>query len=90
MKNHTIYLNKLNACSDAVKWADQFKSMQEVWDNCKRGDWMLWLAGKVCGGQRSKSRKVLVSAACEYARTAWKWMSKEGKKTIPVFFKSFS
>jgi hypothetical protein len=35
-------LIKLDACHEAIKWARE-KSIQEIWDTCHRGDWMLWL-----------------------------------------------
>lgn len=35
-------LVELRACEDARKWAEG-KTMQEIWDTCHRGDWMLWL-----------------------------------------------
>ena len=35
-------LLKLDACPEAIKWVGD-KTLQEAWDTCKRGDWMLWL-----------------------------------------------
>lgn len=35
-------LLKLNACQEAINWVGE-KSLQEAWDTCPRGDWMLWL-----------------------------------------------
>jgi len=73
---HINYLKKLNACNDAVEWAKQFKSLQEAWDNCERGDWMLWLLGKQSGDPYSKSRKKLVLTACKCARLSLKHVPK--------------
>ena len=69
MKKHwTEELERLNACKEAVEWAEGFPSLQDAWEACERGDWMLWLAGKYC---RSKEdRKPLVLAACGCARLA--------------------
>ncbi len=39
-------LKKHNACHDAKLWA-QDKTWQEVFDDCQRGDWLLWLYKKV-------------------------------------------
>ncbi len=36
----------------------------------KRGDWMLWLAGRLVGPPESESRKKLVLATCQCARLA--------------------
>jgi hypothetical protein len=35
-------LKSLGACHEAIIWAGE-KSIQEIWDTCHRGDWMLWL-----------------------------------------------
>ena len=43
----TTKLEKLSACRDAVKWASTQKNTIEAWQNCERGDWMLWLAKKL-------------------------------------------
>jgi len=70
----TVQLSRRNACSEAVQWAKTQPSFTAAWNNCERGDWMLWLAGRV-----GIDRKMLVIAACACARTALKYV-KEGKK----------
>src|SRR5271157_6258061 len=35
------------ACDDALDYASQFKTAQEVWDNCKRIDWLFWWAARL-------------------------------------------
>jgi len=67
---HIDKLNKLKACSEAVKWAKEMKNGQSAWDNCERGDWMLWLVGKMSGKPESVKRKKLVLCVCECARLA--------------------
>ena len=61
-------LQKRGACNDAVKWARSQKSAQSAWDTCKRGDWMLWLLGKLAGKPGEAKRRKLVLAACSCAR----------------------
>jgi len=39
-------LRKLNACTEAYKWAGD-KSVEEIVSTCHRGDWLLWLASKI-------------------------------------------
>jgi hypothetical protein len=39
-------LKSLNACDKAIKWAETKSSWQEVYEECKRGDWLLWLFAK--------------------------------------------
>jgi len=42
-----------------------------AWATCERGDWMLWLLGKLSGPPGSDSRKQLVLIACDCAELAW-------------------
>ena len=37
-------LEKLDACNEAIKWASTQPDYRAAWQNCERGDWMLWLA----------------------------------------------
>ena len=46
MKTLEELLIKLNACEEAVKWAED-KTIEQAVKECHRGDWMLWLAQKV-------------------------------------------
>ena len=61
---------KLDPCKDALIWAKDFDNLDDAWQACERGDWMLWLLGKLAGSPKSKSRKKLVLAACQCARLA--------------------
>ena len=55
-------LAALDACVEARNWVGS-KSLRTAYRTCQRGDWMLWLAGRV-----EEDRKVLVCAACQCAR----------------------
>ena len=61
-------LKKLSACQEAREWAAGFKSGKTAWFACERGDWMLWLAGRLSGPPESDGRKRLVLCCCECAR----------------------
>lgn len=41
-------LKKLEACIPAIKWVERnnYTTIEEIIDNCSRGDWLLWLAQK--------------------------------------------
>ena len=67
-KHWTQKLKKLGACEDAVIWASEQQSLDSAWQNCDRGDWMLWLAGKTAGPSGDTRRKKLVLAAVECAQ----------------------
>jgi len=68
MKSTKDILTKLGACTEAVKWAGR-KTHKKAWGTCQRGDWLLWIAGKL-----NVDRKLLVLAACGCARTALKYI----------------
>jgi hypothetical protein len=40
-------LKKLSACSEGIEFASNYETIEQAWNNCQRGDWMLWLAGKL-------------------------------------------
>ena len=47
-----------------MKWPGE-RDERQAWEQCERGDWLLWLAEK-----RRVDRKLLVLAACKCARLA--------------------
>ncbi len=57
-------LNEMDACSEAVEWVGK-RGVKTAWRDCKRGDWMLWLAGRL-----DIDRNLLVLAACDCAAAA--------------------
>jgi len=57
-------LTRLGACHEAREWAAG-KTLKQAWNECHRGDWLLWLAGML-----DIDRKVLVQATCACARLA--------------------
>ena len=40
-------IEKYKPCIEAIKYRKKFKTFKEAWDNCPRGDWMLWIAAKL-------------------------------------------
>ena len=84
-------LTELNACHKAVKWAKKQKNPQQAWDNCERGDWMLWLICKtIAGKSMSDKRKHLVLAACDCTELALKYVvggEDRPRKTIEIIRK---
>ena len=40
-------INKYSPCKKALIFRAKFKTFQEAWQACPRGDWMLWIADKV-------------------------------------------
>ena len=40
-------ISKYYPCSEAVAYRSVYASFEDAWNNCHRGDWMLWIAQKV-------------------------------------------
>lgn len=58
----------MGACADATEWlADVTTSPYQAWRACERGDWLLWLCGRL-----DIERKLLVRAAVSCAWPALK------------------
>jgi len=62
-------LQKLGACQESLKWIATQADPETAWQNCHRGDWMLWLLGKL-----DADRKQLVLACCKIARLSLKYI----------------
>ena len=82
MKKHIIKLKKLEACQEAIDYANGFETLQDAWDACERGDWMLWLVGKLSGKPGSEKRKLLVLTTCKCARLSLKYVAKGEKRPL--------
>ena len=78
MSEFIQFLRSISACDDAVDWVGE-KSLQEAWETCPRGDWMLWLAHKM-----GVEKRVLVGTATECAATVYSLMSDAGKNAVAV------
>ena len=70
MTNHELvtYLQNKNACRPAMEWLMD-RDLPRMWEECERGDWLLWFAAKV-----GIDRKVIVRAACACAREALRFV----------------
>jgi len=64
MHKHPLLVS-LHACNEAQAFAADYPTIEAAWHACHRGDWLLWLAGRV-----NIPRPMLVLAACACAREA--------------------
>jgi len=80
-------LKSMGACSEAVDWAESYATLQEAWDACERGDWMLWLAGKHSGPPGSVKRRTLVLAAAECARLGWPYVHDQDREVVETCYR---
>jgi hypothetical protein len=72
MLDYQTKLKSVHACGEALEWLKKqnYPTLNDAWQVCERGDWMLWLAGKMSGEPMSDTRKPLVLAVCECVRLA--------------------
>ena len=77
-------LRALNACAEAVEWIGE-RTPARAWADCERGDWLLWICGKMLGKPGWPTRQELVLAACACAETAHKyWVKKYPDDNRPM------
>ncbi len=62
-------LDDLGACNEAIEWAEGQDDPRAAWESCERGDWLLWICGKL-----DVDRRLLVTAACRCARLALRYV----------------
>jgi len=84
---YTEYLKSINACGEAISAAEG-KTAQQAWDTCERGDWMLWLAGKLSGEPGCDRRRRLVLASTECARLAWPYVKEQDKQVVQACYET--
>lgn len=49
--NNIEILKRLKACEEALEWYAG-RDSQAAWQECERGDWMLWVAARLGVGRR--------------------------------------
>ena len=82
INDYITKIKKLGACGEAIKAALEYETSQELWNDCKRGDWMLWLAGKMSGKLGDERRKLLTLTACKCARLALPFVPASEKRPL--------
>lgn len=60
------FCEKHGACADGRQWALTHPSMEAVFDNCERGDWMMWMLRE----HGALDKPTSVKLACEFALRA--------------------
>jgi hypothetical protein len=74
MQHWTDKLVELEACSEAIEWAENYDSLADAWAVCSRGDWLLWYINIIISPLGADERKNLVIIACSCARTALEYV----------------
>lgn len=60
---HYNFLKTNQTCDSFLKWAESQSNLYELWNNCRRGDWLLWLAEDL---QVDSKRLMLCGALCAH------------------------
>jgi len=67
-------LKELGLCGEAIDWVKENNyDLNQVWENCHRGDWLIWLLVKT----KSLTKKEEVAVALECAKTVQHLMKDE-------------
>ena len=91
---HIEILKELEACEEAVEWADGYESLEHAWNECKRSDWMLWLDYKM--GLFNDQQRGLM--ACRFVRetpigdgkTVWDLLTDERSRNSVIVAERFA
>lgn len=67
-------LKRSGACSDALAWLETQPNAATAWNACERGDWMLWILGKLCK-RGTKLHRTVVLAACDCAELSIQYVT---------------
>ncbi len=62
-KEHFDFLKTNQACESVLEWAEKQSDLYDLWNNCHRGDWLLWLAKKLKVDER---KHMLCAALCAH------------------------
>ena len=88
------FLAKHRACDDGKAFALKHRTMQQVWTNCQRSDWMLWILEHTKPMPDKMSR--LFACWCvrntpmKYGRTTWDLLTDERSRNAVVVAEAFA
>ena len=84
-KHWSYKLAALNPCHTAIAWAREKPSEATAWKTCRRGDWMLWLVGKLdTSAPYSDERRTIVATACACANLSREYMPQASRDALGV------
>jgi hypothetical protein len=72
-------MEKYRACQTAIDWAGD-KTVQEAWETCHRGDWMLWIYQKIY----PDNTKEITLAKAHFANTVRDLMDEPCKQAVDI------
>lgn len=89
------FTTQFNACLEGVDFACKYQTMKEVWDNCPKVSWMLWIANKL---QLQLDQKAIRLFACWCVRntpisdsqTVWDLLTDERSRNAVIVAERFA
>jgi hypothetical protein len=60
------WLESLDACPEAVLWAQRFRKLEELWYECPQVEWMLWILEQIGYADQRKLRTFAAACARHY------------------------
>lgn len=83
----TVFLAKYRPPSkDLYRFAIRYRSLSDVWKNCKRSDWLLWMIASI----DYKPACALRLFACHSARQFWNQMTEERSRNVVAIAERFA
>ena len=67
----------LSPCVEAAEWLKTQPDASTAWNNCQRGDWMMWILSKTAVDQQTS-----VALACRFARTALQYTNQTDNRPL--------
>jgi hypothetical protein len=72
-------IKKYNPCKESIEFRSKYDSFKNTWNNCPRGDWMLWIARKL-----NINHQLLTLAKAYCAKTVYHLMTDEKSKNAII------
>lgn len=66
-------LEQLGAKEKLLDYFDTYDTLQEGWDKCTNGNWMLWVISESCGPPNHPTHRKFTAAKCRVARLFLKY-----------------
>ena len=60
---HLDFLITNRACAEVLEWAKTQSDLYDLWNNCNRGGWLLWLANRL---KVDRKKQMLCGALCAH------------------------
>ena len=70
------FLARHQACADSLPWANQFTTLEELWQHCPNPDWLLWGLKYLSFQDPMAMRRW----ACRCVRRVWDWIGNDTSK----------